>query len=265
VSAPSDDAQSPRLRIAAHELERPLVDKLKLLLSDRAKLIGLLRAKGRGAASLRALIKSTREAVELLDSNALHDKRAVLLELVHRIVVSDTEVQIEIKREGLRSALANAGISERAASAAQAQESPRPAPASAHNPSENSKRRGKPLTIRLPIQLKRRGVETRLIIEGSGASPPSSPDPALLKAVSRASAWFDHLTSGGIVSLGDLATREKLTVSTIARILRLAFIAPHIVEEISAGSQPAGLTAHLLMRGGDLPPIWSKQREALGN
>lgn len=265
VSPPSGDAQSPRLRIAAHELERPLVDKLKLLLSDHAKLIGLLRPKGRGPASLRALTKSARKAVELLDTDAKHDKRALLLALVHRIVVSETEVRIEIEREGPRSSLANVGISERVASATQAQESARPAPAIAYKPSENSKHRGKPLTIHLPIQLKRRGVETRLIIEGSGASPPSSPDPALLKAVSRASAWFEHLTSGGIVSLGDLATQEKLTVSTIARILRLAFIAPHIVEEISAGSQPAGLTAYRLMRGDDLPPIWSKQRETLGN
>jgi hypothetical protein len=51
----------------------------------------------------------------------------------------------------------------------------------------------------VPLKVKRRGVEMRLII--NGGDEPRKPDPALLKAFARARGWFEELASGRVRSL----------------------------------------------------------------
>jgi len=47
--------------------------------------------------------------------------------------------------------------------------------------------------------------------------------------------------------------------------MRLAFLAPSIIEEIARGHQPPELTAQALStRRGELPLSWQVQRELLG-
>ena len=111
--------------------------------------------------------------------------------------------------------------------------------------------------------MKRRGVETRIVVS-SGAEPPRTVDPALLKAVSRARQWFDELASGRVRSLAEVARREGITRRYVERLARLAFVAPKIVEAISRGQQPAELNAEILLNRVNLPLAWSEQRNVLG-
>jgi hypothetical protein len=46
--------------------------------------------------------------------------------------------------------------------------------------------------------------------------------------------------------------------------MRLAFLAPDIVEAILDGRQPLELTAERLIRNSRLPISWPEQRRALG-
>ena len=50
----------------------------------------------------------------------------------------------------------------------------------------------------------------------------------------------------------------------MSSLLPLAFLPPDVIEAIVAGRQPAGLTAHRLIRGIDLPLAWNAQRQVLG-
>ena len=50
----------------------------------------------------------------------------------------------------------------------------------------------------------------------------------------------------------------------VSRIIQLAFLAPDIVEAILAGRQPVELTPRRLMRIGELPLEWHRQRRLLG-
>ena len=51
----------------------------------------------------------------------------------------------------------------------------------------------------------------------------------------------------------------------VSRLIRLAFLAPAIVESIAEGRQPPELTAQFLSTGrGDLPLSWSAQEKLLG-
>jgi hypothetical protein len=113
-----------------------------------------------------------------------------------------------------------------------------------------------------PMQLKRRGVELRLIVGDHNRSV-AIVDLPLLKAVARAHRWFDELRTGKASSLAAIAARERLAVRYVGRLIRLAFLAPDIVESIVEGRQPTTLSAEALTRRVELPLSWCLQRTAL--
>jgi len=113
-----------------------------------------------------------------------------------------------------------------------------------------------------PMQLKRRGVELRLIIGDHNRSA-AIVDLPLLKAVARAHRWFDEISTGKARSLAEIAAREGLAVRYVGRLIRLAFLAPDIVESIMEGRQPANLTAEAVTRHIEIPLEWRSQRTTL--
>jgi hypothetical protein len=114
----------------------------------------------------------------------------------------------------------------------------------------------------LPLQVRRRGIELRLAL---GGGLDSKLDPAILKAVGRAHQWLTELLSGRAGSLIEIGQREGIGKPYVSRIIRLAFLAPSIIEEIARGHQPPELTAQALStRHGDLPLSWQAQRQLLG-
>jgi DNA invertase Pin-like site-specific DNA recombinase len=119
------------------------------------------------------------------------------------------------------------------------------------------------LVREVPQQVRRRGVEMRLVL-ASGTAPVSPPDPVLLKVVARAYRCFDALVTGRALSIAEVAQREAVDERYISNILPLAFLAPEIVEAIVRGTQPPDLTAKKLVRRTDLPLDWQAQRGALG-
>jgi hypothetical protein len=50
-----------------------------------------------------------------------------------------------------------------------------------------------------------------------------------------------------------------MKVSSVAKLLPLAFLAPDIVEAILTGAQSAMIVTHRLIRS-DLPVLWTRQR-----
>jgi site-specific DNA recombinase len=115
----------------------------------------------------------------------------------------------------------------------------------------------------VPLRIKRRGVEMRLVIEGPSANS-TDPDPVLLKEIRRAHRCFEALVSGQAGSVAELATTEGVSDRYLSSLLPLAFLAPVIVDAIASGRQPAELTAHRLIRTLDLPVAWSAQKQLLG-
>ena len=102
----------------------------------------------------------------------------------------------------------------------------------------------------------------RLVI-GGDADP--KVDSAILKMVARSDQWLTELLSGRLRSLAEIGERAGLGKRYVNRIMRLAFLAPSIIEEMVRGHQPRDLTAQALStRRGDLPLSWRAQRELLG-
>ncbi len=114
----------------------------------------------------------------------------------------------------------------------------------------------------VPIQMKRRGTEMRMVLEGD--STPTHVDLPLLKAVARARKWSQELLSGRVQAVEELAKREGLDRRSARRLIPLGFLSPRIVEAIVEGRQPPELTVVELTRRLDLPLLWSAQEQALG-
>ena len=93
---------------------------------------------------------------------------------------------------------------------------------------------------------------------------PRTADLALMKAIARGRQWADDLLAGRVESVAVIAKREGVFPNYVRRLIRLAFLAPRIVEAIAAGHQPAELTAKALTERIELPLIWSEQERAVG-
>src|SRR5271168_1460262 len=124
---------------------------------------------------------------------------------------------------------------------------------------------GTELTITrvFPMQIRRRGFEMRLVIQGSRAPAPLA-DLALMKAIARGRQWADDLLAGRVESVAVIAKREGVLAHYVRRLLRLAFLAPRIVEAIAAGQQSLELTAKALTERIDLPLLWNEQEGVVG-
>jgi hypothetical protein len=112
------------------------------------------------------------------------------------------------------------------------------------------------------IRMKRRGVEMRLIIDRDATSA-ARVDLPLLNATARAYRWSNDLLTGRARSIGELAKEEHVTRRHVQRVMRLAFLAPKIVEAVAVARQPADLSTIAMTRRIELPPLWSAQEQAI--
>jgi hypothetical protein len=92
----------------------------------------------------------------------------------------------------------------------------------------------------------------------NGASLEQQPDGTLLKALARAWRWQRMLDEGVYTSVTETVEAEKIGKSYVSRNLRLALLAPDIIEVILAGRADQSLMLERLER--PLPASWEEQR-----
>jgi len=116
------------------------------------------------------------------------------------------------------------------------------------------------VTIHVPFRLVKRGGRKEMQLP-EGAAQARKPDNTLIKALARAFRWKRMLDSGDFATIADLAEREGIAAPYLTRTMRLAQLAPDLVEVILDGRQPRDLTLEALR--GPIPEDWSKQVETL--
>jgi hypothetical protein len=231
------------MRIPAHEIEALVIEKLTGLLLSRTGLADRLAPYRLPPHRLATSFKSAARAAETLGSGNSHERTTLLRSLLRRVVAGDGEIAIDVSTPGLAAAvgLGPAELGEQVAGD------------DADAP-----------VITVPARLARRGGANRIIIaDGGQFEREARPDPVLAKAVARAHDWFARLTSGRAASIGAIAREESVTQSYVARVMRLAFLAPDITEAILDGRQPDQVTANRLILWSRLPLAWPEQRKSL--
>ena len=104
------------------------------------------------------------------------------------------------------------------------------------------------LRIHAPFRLRRRGVETKLVL----GNPTKSVDRTLLRNIANALSWLNR-------TYEQIATEDAIPTDRVRKAIRYAFLAPDIVRAIVEGRQPVGLTSSYLLHH-LLPDDWEKQR-----
>jgi len=115
------------------------------------------------------------------------------------------------------------------------------------------------LILQRSLRLRRRGVETRLIL----GKPRPEIDATLIRNIARAHVWLAAVQGGR--SFDEIATQDGVvSKNRLQQMIHLAFLAPDIVADIVAGQQPLGLTSEWL-KGRELPVSWDDQRRLIAS
>ena len=118
------------------------------------------------------------------------------------------------------------------------------------------------VSIHVPMTFKKRGGRKVIVLpdgtQGNPA-PKATIDNTMVKALARAFRWQALLENGTYGCIEDIARGEQIGASFVSRIVRLALLAPDIVDAILEGRQPAHLTLEDLME--PFPVEWTRQRD----
>jgi hypothetical protein len=120
------------------------------------------------------------------------------------------------------------------------------------------------ITVRVPLRIRRRpGRKTVItpVVDGLPTHTTTRADPTLLKALARAFRYQHMLDDGRYASISEMAAAEKLDRGYLGRLLRLALLAPDIVEGLLNGCRADDTDLARLME--PLPMEWGEQRSRL--
>lgn len=216
---------SPAIRIPAQEIEQAVIAELAAMLADPHKLIERMRLDlppGRYAFVSRS--------IEALHDRLLAGGRRAIRGLLGRAVVHHGTLELVISVESLASLL-------------ELQLAP-----------------GAPTTLthHAQVRLTRSGHSLKLIDNRGVSAGSRDPDQVLTGLLMQAQQWWGELCQGKI-DVSRLGKREGVSASWITRVVRLAFLAPAVVDAILEGRTPADLDGRALLATGAVAPDWNDQ------
>jgi hypothetical protein len=126
----------------------------------------------------------------------------------------------------------------------------------------------KTLSVLIPIKIrKKKGYVTMILPEGAkeyeDIENPQNYNEKLTQAFAKAHKWKIMLKQKEVDSLSEIAAIEKVDKAYIAKIFKLNYVAPDIVEAILDGQQPQDLTLRDFTKK-SIPDLWEEQRMIFG-
>ncbi|MGR3491662.1 MAG: recombinase family protein [Shimia sp.] len=109
------------------------------------------------------------------------------------------------------------------------------------------------LRFEAPFQLRRRGVETKLILGGEQRQR----DETLFRNIAKGRQVLDLVCAGK--SYSRIADELGTSKRNVQHLIEFAFLAPDIIEDVYDGKQPIGFTSEWVKRN-KLPSDWDAQR-----
>jgi hypothetical protein len=215
--------------IPAHEIERVVQAEIMAFCKDDARLQPWLQNET--LQNQETLLKAGHD----LHFEAPDQERLFFKSLIRRVELSDKSITIELSSNALIPVLRGKMNGKPPVDA------------------------GQPIMLMRPIKLAATKNGSKVVV-GSMASGKNT---QLLKAIARSFLWNEQLLSGEKRTMQDIATGESISSTTyIARVMRLRFLAPDIIESILEGTQPADWTVEKLFA--IQSTNWQEQRIALG-
>jgi hypothetical protein len=114
------------------------------------------------------------------------------------------------------------------------------------------------IRVVIPLAIRRRNGRPRILPpEDVAARQARALDPHILKALGRAWAWRRKLESGEAATVGDISRAEKVTDRFVSRTMRLAYLAPEVLERLVIRREPPAISILELIEATYLP--WAGQ------
>ena len=114
------------------------------------------------------------------------------------------------------------------------------------------------VTIHVPFHIAKRGGRKAMVLP-DGVEQACKPDKTLVKALARTFRWKRMLESDEFSSISELAEKEGIAFTYMARLMRLSLLSPKIVDSIMTGSHPPCITLANLME--PFPLCWKEQHK----
>ena len=200
-------ASAPRLRLPAAMIDELVLTKLQSFLTDKAQISKLLRETRCRPAEIGSGLGIASKLADSLTSAAPMAQNVA--GLLARVTVNPTSLNISIKRDRLLAVLT--GIF-----------------------AEPSRDRDQDNVVSLEATIPAAPSDGsgKLVFEGQDAK---APDPVVVKAIARASVWFEQLTTGRSQSMAEIAVRENITDNYVSNLVHLAWLSPDLVGRVLDG------------------------------
>ena len=224
------------LRVPAESVEIICIEQLKSFLNNAGSLLKSLDHLGLAAYQQEHLIDLARQYADSWDQLTPFKRIGHLRKIVERIELERKIVRIHIRLPALINLLD---------------------PGSNQQPSAKSTLQDQHV-LACPVQLKRCGIETRLVaLNGPVEFSHPESTKAIQGALRKALLWNQALLDGKASTLTELAEKENVAQRYICDLIKLAYLAPDIMEAIIEGKIPIGLTLDKLKKG--FSQDWRKQ------
>jgi DNA invertase Pin-like site-specific DNA recombinase len=228
------------LRVPAESVEIVCIEQIKSFLSNPRSLLKSLCHLGLAAHQQEQLIGLARQYADNWKQLTLHEQITHLKKIVERIELERKVIRIYIRLSAIIKILKPEYFQLR--------------PGAVTLEDQH--------ILTCPAQLKRCGIETRLVAS-NGPVTLSHPEStkAIQKALRRALVWNQALLNGAASTLTEIAKKEKVEQRYICDLIKLAYLAPDIIEAIIEGKIPVSLTLDKLKKMFSIN--WRKQRQVL--
>ncbi len=226
----------PAWRVPAHDVETIVVDRLRALLCDRREMRRLANLGDGSAAALQLAITTGAMLAAELDAPAR--RRQLVGDLVCNVQITDQHIAIGVSRPALLKLLRiEVAVDDDAVGDGESGT----------------------LLLSAPAVRRRVGKEVRLVVPAD--DQPEHHDTKVAALLAEAMHIRDLLLARPDRSIWQMAQETGRCRSRTARLLRLAFVAPDVVERIIAGEQAPVLAARGL--SAVLPACWRAQQRML--
>ena len=216
-------------RVPAKTLDQAVVDVVIEFLRDGPRLIDAAhRSKGSPTEAER-LLGTGLELAEAMRSQTPARGYEAARRLIERVTLHPDRLTVRLARRGLS---ASRGVG-----------------------SQSDDGNHEAFILEAPVAFRRRGVETKILVNAAAVQPPGQ---KLIALVARSRYWIERIVRGDAATVREIARREGMDEGDVSRVLPLAFLAPDIVETILAGKHPPDLTAERLKRLPVLPHDWNE-------
>ena len=120
-----------------------------------------------------------------------------------------------------------------------------------------------PTTMRvfIPLTIRKRNGRPKIVPPADMAPDTGGVDPHVLKAIAKAWSWRRKLESGEAATIQDIAEAEGISDRYVGRMLRLAYLAPALLDRLLIRRVPPAMSIKDLAMAAELP--WAEQDAAV--